>query len=331
MRSSFSFFIRSFCFFFVVVADKGEDAVSFRLADEVSSNRESTFDGDGSVNPAAGLRAMPLSEHSNTPLHDTPCDLTSRKLDMSWSQQPKDPHSQRGSNLSSLSDTKDPSKWKTNEDPIIKRQLSGIFDSGFEARRVLQTPPEELSLFYKDPQGLIQGPFKGIDIIGWFEAGYFGIDLPVRLESAAADSPWLSLGDAMPHLRAKACPPPGFSVPKPNELTDASGRQNSNAVGNILSGLSEIEMMRNDSRNRQSSGTEAENRFLESLMSGNKNSPPLDGQTLSEGQSYFFPFLKIFPLYNNLDTNILLCIAFFIYRSFRKSVLYLRNLRLDLN
>ncbi|KAI9113391.1 hypothetical protein K1719_015916 [Acacia pycnantha] len=261
--------------------DKIEDVVSFKLADEVPSNRELTFE-DGSVNPVAALRATP-SEHSNTPLHDMPGDLKSRNLDMSWSHQPKELYGQRESNLSYLSDTKDVSKWQTNEDPIIKRQLSGIFDSGFEARRVLQTPPEELSLFYKDPRGQIQGPFKGIDIIGWFEAGYFGIDLPVRLENAAPDLPWLSLGDTMPHLRAKARPPPGFSAPKPNEYTDASGRQNSNAFGNIHPGLSETEMLRNDSRNRQSSETEAEKRFLESLMSGNKNSPPLDGQTLSEG------------------------------------------------
>ncbi|XP_054797133.1 protein ESSENTIAL FOR POTEXVIRUS ACCUMULATION 1 [Prosopis cineraria] len=261
--------------------DKGEDIVSFKLADEVPGNRELTIEG-GSVNPAAGLRAMPLSDHSNT-LHNVPGDLKSRNLDMSWSHQPKEPHSQRETDLSYLSETKDVSKWQTNEDPIVKRQLSGIFDSGFETRRVPQAPPEELSLFYKDPQGQIQGPFKGIDIIGWFEAGYFGIDLPVRLEKAAADSPWLSLGDAMPHLRAKARPPPGFSAPKSNDYTDASGWQNSNAFGNIHSGLSEIEIMRNDSRNRQSSATEAENRFLESLMSGNKSSPPLDSQTLSEG------------------------------------------------
>ncbi|RHN70999.1 putative GYF domain-containing protein [Medicago truncatula] len=77
-------------------------------------------------------------------------------------------------------------------------------DGELETMRRPQTPPEELSLFYKDPWGQVQGPFKGIDIIEWFEAEYFGIDLLVRLESAAAHSPWLQLGDVMPHLRAKA-------------------------------------------------------------------------------------------------------------------------------
>ncbi|XP_057777016.1 protein ESSENTIAL FOR POTEXVIRUS ACCUMULATION 1-like isoform X2 [Salvia miltiorrhiza] len=62
-------------------------------------------------------------------------------------------------------------------------------------------PPEELSLYYRDPQGEIQGPFLGVDIISWFEQGFFGADLPVRLEDAPDDSPFLELGDVMPHLK----------------------------------------------------------------------------------------------------------------------------------
>ncbi|MED6119086.1 hypothetical protein PIB30_008598 [Stylosanthes scabra] len=151
----------------------------------------------------------------------------------------------------------------------------------------MQPAPEELSLFYKDPKGQIQGPFKGIDIIGWFESGYFGIDLPCRYENSAADSPWIPLGDVMPHLRAKARPPPGFSAPKPNDYTDISGRQNSGPFGNTLAGLSDIEMLRSDPRLGQACATEAENRFLESLMSGNKGSPPLQGLALSEGLQGF--------------------------------------------
>ncbi|XP_039069627.1 protein ESSENTIAL FOR POTEXVIRUS ACCUMULATION 1-like [Hibiscus syriacus] len=46
------------------------------------------------------------------------------------------------------------------------------------------TPPEELNLCYLDPQGVGQGSYLGIDIISWFEQGYFGTDLPVRLENA---------------------------------------------------------------------------------------------------------------------------------------------------
>ncbi|XP_022878160.1 uncharacterized protein LOC111396098 isoform X1 [Olea europaea var. sylvestris] len=67
-------------------------------------------------------------------------------------------------------------------------------------RRIL---PEELSLYYRDPQGDIQGPFLGVDIISWFEQGFFGTDLPVRLEDAPDDGSFQELGDVMPHLKFK--------------------------------------------------------------------------------------------------------------------------------
>ncbi|XP_022774233.1 uncharacterized protein LOC111316531 [Durio zibethinus] len=63
------------------------------------------------------------------------------------------------------------------------------------------TPPEDLSLCYLDPQGVIQGPYLGIDIITWFEQGYFGTDLPVRLADAPDGSPFQELGKIMPHLK----------------------------------------------------------------------------------------------------------------------------------
>ncbi|CAJ1973315.1 unnamed protein product [Sphenostylis stenocarpa] len=266
--------------------DRVEDNGSYRMVDEVPSNRESTIEESNSVHPDATWCETPLG-HAGTVVHesrDVPCDIKSRNPDMSWSHQTKDTHAQWDRNLDYLSETRDAAKWQSCGDPI-KRQLSGILDNEFESRRVQQTCPEELSLLYKDPQGHIQGPFKGIDIISWFEAGYFGIDLPVRLENAASDSPWLQLGDAMPHLRAKAQPPPGFSAAK-HDSTEALGRQNSSTFGNMHTGLSEVERLRNDSMHR-SSGTEAENRFLESLMSGSKSSSPLDCFTLSEGLQGF--------------------------------------------
>ncbi|KAE9603576.1 putative GYF-like domain-containing protein [Lupinus albus] len=265
--------------------DRGEHGGSYRAADEVPSNRESTFEGNSSVHPAAAWHAMPLDECTSTVLHDrsdVSRDVSSRSSDMIMLNEPKDPITQLDSKLDYLSDTRNVAKWQVSEVPIFKRQLSGIFDSELDTRRIPQTPPEELSFFYKDPRGLIQGPFKGIDIIGWFEAGYFGIDLPVCLENAAADSPWLQLGDAMPHLRAKARLPPGFPATT-LDFTEAPGRQNSSTLGNIHAGLSNIEMSRNDYKHRQGSTAEAENRFLESLMSGNKNSPTLHSLTLSEG------------------------------------------------
>ncbi|XP_057542968.1 protein ESSENTIAL FOR POTEXVIRUS ACCUMULATION 1-like isoform X2 [Amaranthus tricolor] len=60
--------------------------------------------------------------------------------------------------------------------------------------------PEGLSLYYLDPQGEIQGPFLGVDIISWFEQGFFGADLPVRLADASENAPFHELGDVMPHL-----------------------------------------------------------------------------------------------------------------------------------
>ncbi|GMH02254.1 hypothetical protein Nepgr_004093 [Nepenthes gracilis] len=63
-------------------------------------------------------------------------------------------------------------------------------------------PPEELTLYYRDPQGEIQGPFLGVDIISWFEQGFFGTDLPVRLADTPEVTPFQELGDVMPHLKA---------------------------------------------------------------------------------------------------------------------------------
>ncbi|XP_075641821.1 uncharacterized protein LOC142613363 isoform X3 [Castanea sativa] len=65
-------------------------------------------------------------------------------------------------------------------------------------------PPEEWSLYYLDPQGETQGPFLGVDIIKWFEQGYYGPDLPVRLSDAPDGSSFQELGSVMPHLRFRS-------------------------------------------------------------------------------------------------------------------------------
>ncbi|KAK4765120.1 hypothetical protein SAY86_026210, partial [Trapa natans] len=70
---------------------------------------------------------------------------------------------------------------------------------GKESERSFQA--EEMSLFYLDPQGEIQGPFLGVDIISWFEQGFFGTDLLVRLADAPEGTPFLELGHMMPHLK----------------------------------------------------------------------------------------------------------------------------------
>ncbi|XP_050208555.1 protein ESSENTIAL FOR POTEXVIRUS ACCUMULATION 1-like [Mercurialis annua] len=66
------------------------------------------------------------------------------------------------------------------------------------------TLPEDLYFYYTDPHGMTQGPFLGADILLWFEEGYFGLDLPVRLADAPEGSPFHSLGEVMPSLKLRA-------------------------------------------------------------------------------------------------------------------------------
>ncbi|CAN1838950.1 Protein ESSENTIAL FOR POTEXVIRUS ACCUMULATION 1 [Linum perenne] len=84
-------------------------------------------------------------------------------------------------------------------------------------------PPEELSLFYRDPQGAIQGPYLGIDIITWFEQGYFGTDLPVRSSDAPDEAPFHQLGEVMPHLTEKLGSASSASLYDVAQQSDATG------------------------------------------------------------------------------------------------------------
>jgi PERQ amino acid-rich with GYF domain-containing protein len=70
--------------------------------------------------------------------------------------------------------------------------------------------PEELTMYYLDPQGGVQGPFLGADIISWYEDGYFGLELPVRLSQAPDDAPFRPLVEVMPHLGHKPQPHPAI-------------------------------------------------------------------------------------------------------------------------
>ncbi|XP_030953528.1 uncharacterized protein LOC115976407 isoform X4 [Quercus lobata] len=84
-------------------------------------------------------------------------------------------------------------------------------------------PPEEWSLYYLDPQGETQGPFLGVDIIKWFEQGYYGPDLPVRLSDAPDGSPFQELGSVMPHLRFRSGCASGDDLVTNLEPSDAVG------------------------------------------------------------------------------------------------------------
>ncbi|ONK59625.1 uncharacterized protein A4U43_C08F8390 [Asparagus officinalis] len=143
--------------------------------------------------------------------------------------------------------------------------------------------PEDLSLHYKDPQGQIQGPFSGSDLIGWFEAGYFGIDLQVRIAGAPPDAPFSLLGDVMPHLRAKAGPPPGFGGAKQNDAMEVSSRGTFGSLGNAHAATNEFDVTKSMQINRHGGATEAENRFIESLMSGNMSNSSSEHYPFPEG------------------------------------------------
>ncbi|XP_039053277.1 protein ESSENTIAL FOR POTEXVIRUS ACCUMULATION 1-like [Hibiscus syriacus] len=247
-----------------------ENRGPYRRDEEVPLSRESSILVTNSVNPGTVWRAFSLGEQSpivKQDWKDIPNDVRSRIPDISWSQQRKDTINQRESNVMNSSFSRDDANRQSSVDPILKSQPSGVLEGEPGPRKL--PAPEDLILHYKDPQGEIQGPFSGIDVIGWFEAGYFGIDLEVRLAGAPKDSPFSLLGDVMPHLRAKARPPPGFGVPKQGEFSDLSSRQNSSSLGKVHAGASDIDMIRNEPR----TSTEAENRFLESLMSGSMNNP----------------------------------------------------------
>ncbi|XVF63888.1 hypothetical protein PTKIN_Ptkin09bG0122300 [Pterospermum kingtungense] len=239
-------------------------------AEELPICREASIQVTNSVTPGTVWQASSLGEQSHTTTHgwkEIPSGVRSRTPDMSWSQPQNATFTQRESNLMNPSYSRDEENWQINGDHILKRQPSGVLERYAEPRKLPAL--EDLLLHYKDPQGEIQGPFSGIDIIGWFEAGYFGIDLEVRLASAHKDSPFSLLGDVMPHLRAKARPPPGFGVPKQAEMSDLSSRPNFGSFGKVHASASWIDMIRNDSRPT----IEAENRFLESLMSGSMSNP----------------------------------------------------------
>ncbi|CAN5966364.1 unnamed protein product [Sphagnum jensenii] len=94
-----------------------------------------------------------------------------------------------------------------------------------------QRAPEDLSIFYKDPQGDIQGPFMGVDIIEWFDAGFFSTDLLVRLADSLEGTPFVPLGHLMPHLRPKPRPPPGFVSSKKSEEIYKAALTNGDGVG----------------------------------------------------------------------------------------------------
>ncbi|XP_023546983.1 uncharacterized protein LOC111805921 [Cucurbita pepo subsp. pepo] len=267
-----------------------EDDNAMRKADEGPVSRESSVKGGTNVQHGRTWDASSLEQLLNTSLpdwRDNPNNINSGTPDKGL-QSSKNLNDGWGSNSATPSYPKENPKWHTGDESILRRQLSGILDKEQLARKTVQSAPEDLQFHYIDPSGAIQGPFSGADIIQWFEGGYFGLDLPVRLANAPNDLPFSALGDAMPHLRSKAKPPPGFCGPKQNEFADTLGNASIGSLGKLHTGLNEIDPLRNETRHKHGSTVEAENRFLESLMSGNIGSSPLEKSAFSEGLPGYF-------------------------------------------
>ena len=93
-------------------------------------------------------------------------------------------------------------------------------------------------------------------------------------QNAPHIAPFLMLGDVMPHLRAKARPPPGFSTTKSTDMlmpeTPPTGKFVSSS--STHSGSAGVGIF-NSGPSRNGGAVEAQNRFLESLMSNGMQGP----------------------------------------------------------
>ncbi|XP_013625420.1 PREDICTED: uncharacterized protein LOC106331581 [Brassica oleracea var. oleracea] len=91
-------------------------------------------------------------------------------------------------------------------EPLVEQDYTGkLQQPDIEVNHSEGTlPPEEFMFSYIDPQGVIQGPFIGSDIISWFEQGFFGTDLQVRLATAPEGTPFQDLGSVMSYLKTES-------------------------------------------------------------------------------------------------------------------------------
>lgn len=78
----------------------------------------------------------------------------------------------------------------------------------------LPSPPSRppTKWYYRDPKGVVQGPFKGSVMQGWYKDGYLPLDLPIRRDGEVA---YILLRD----LRAQSVDPTQPFRPQPVPLT----------------------------------------------------------------------------------------------------------------
>ncbi|CAM8889535.1 unnamed protein product [Rhodiola kirilowii] len=248
-----------------------EDSTPPRKSRESFANRELGVQRGTYVPPGSSWRSPSLMEHARSPslgVRDVSDDRQSSNHDFVQSQHPKESSDGHENGSAYKMYHKSEPKWHIGGRSVAETQSSVFIDRENESRKLPSPSPEDLVLLYKDPQGNIQGPFTGSDIIGWYDAGYFGIDLQVRLAAASKDQPFSLLGDVMPHLRSKARPPPGFNVPKQSDPINAPSRLSYSNSGKLILSSSEIDPLKNDLRPMRGFSTDVDSRFLESLMTG---------------------------------------------------------------
>ncbi|CAL1413604.1 unnamed protein product [Linum trigynum] len=100
-------------------------------------------------------------------------------------------------------------------------------------------PLEELYFCYIDPHGNTQGPFLGADIIMWFEEGYFGTDLPVRLADAVEGTPFQNLGEVLPQLQYKEPYSQSFMEQQPSDMANGISEASLSTMENEGQSLTE--------------------------------------------------------------------------------------------
>lgn len=180
-----------------------------KVALNVKNNKEEGF-GDAHYDHEFGpidSSTAPMHAGNNTSLHHStePSNQPAALLD----------HSKLSNDSNALFELLNP-KVPFSHEPLVP--------SDGEVKQLEQVLPlEELSLFYRDPQGEIQGPFMGVDIISWFEQGFFGTDLPVCLADARGRTPFLELGDVMPHLKASGQSTSGVQALNNLQLNESVG------------------------------------------------------------------------------------------------------------
>ncbi|KAK8967757.1 hypothetical protein KSP40_PGU012834 [Platanthera guangdongensis] len=168
-----------------------------------------------------------ISRWSSADLADNPAAFEARSSEVSWSHLLDDGKIETSENRSNPKRYASEISAREESARIFLAQKDSPSSKVNPASRNFEPnpPPEGLSLCYRDPHGRVQGPFSESDLIGWFEAGYFGIDLEVRPSDAPPNNPFLLLGDVIPQLRSKLSPPPGFCAANPSEIQDIPDRE----------------------------------------------------------------------------------------------------------